>query len=934
MCWAKRFTPLLFLALVLGCTPTDRYRFTSASPSQWRSWWLLMAPGGALFDGTTGAPEDAPPREVTEPDVYRRDANLLYVLNQYRGLILIDLDSQTILAQAPTFGFPRDIYIAGSRAYVLVGNAHDCMVEGNTVSISVSARLYVVDVADPSDPEIVASFDLEGDLVDSRLVGDVLYAVCAEYEWSWIEDGVTAGVEVVKNQTSASWVTSVNIADPNHIYEADEVAFGGTGNVIQATPSAIYVAASDWPTDTTEITYVDISDPNGTMAVRGSALVRGHVADRFKMDEWNGVLRVVSNAWADQRRVFITTISLSNPDHLEVLAETELERAVGETLFATRFDGPRAYVVTFLVKDPLFVIDLSDPLHPEVAGELEIPGWSTHIEPQGDRLVALGVDDTGGVNRVCVRLFDVSDPGRPSLLDLVSFGQEWAWSSAYSDVKAFTVLQDLLIVPFSGWLDRYGSYDRLQFVSYSRNDLALRGYVDVEGDVLRSFEYDQTYFGLTTEELVAINGSDLDHPVVTHRLILAENLAEFLELSPALGAAVMPRLDTHTTIVRTTAIPDKGLQPLAHPPVPTKALGEVEVEIGNLINAHAYGPVVVLVGAMYDEIHYTSYVRVAMVDCSNPAAPQQTAVLNLDVAPCYGWWYWPLYAYDAPRPSKSVMAPWRWCSPNSTFLLRDTLAIRCRADDYDIVLGDRLPHEGVALVDLRVPAETSTVGFGYEQVVSLDAAADKLFIGSSVDAGFEGPMIWPISAFFLTELDVTGPSAGPRVNVPGTFVQYDADSDVLTLKDTQWSFPGLFSPDAALTVQLRTVRWYGSENVEPIDALTLPDSVATVLGCGPTVFFTLQEEGFRLASASLSSAGFLTMGQRVIVTDQWGNLLGGRQNTAYVSIGNAAVARYAFDGAPHLTNLVPVMGSPSKVRFGTDRAYIPLGYFGLVTLPL
>ena len=106
-------------------------------------------------------------------------------------------------------------------------------------------------------------------------------------------------------------------------------------------------------------TYVDIADPEGAINVRDAIDVNGYVADRFKMDAHNGVLRVVSSAWEDKRRVYVTTIDLDNPDDLSVLGETFLEDAVDETLFATRFDGDRAYIVTFFVVDPLFVLDLA-----------------------------------------------------------------------------------------------------------------------------------------------------------------------------------------------------------------------------------------------------------------------------------------------------------------------------------------------------------------------------------------------------------------------------------------------------------------------------------------------------------------------------------------------------------------------------------------------
>ena len=44
--------------------------------------------------------------------------------------------------------------------------------------------------------------------------------------------------------------------------------------------------------------------------------------------------------------------------------------ASGDSLYATRFDGARAYIVTYFTVDPLFVIDLSDPSAPKRQAQL------------------------------------------------------------------------------------------------------------------------------------------------------------------------------------------------------------------------------------------------------------------------------------------------------------------------------------------------------------------------------------------------------------------------------------------------------------------------------------------------------------------------------------------------------------------------------------
>ena len=58
---------------------------------------------------------------------------------------------------------------------------------------------------------------------------------------------------------------------------------------------------------------------------------------------------------------------------------------------ATRYDGDRVYVVTAIRMDPLWIVDNANPARPQLVSHLEVPGWSTYIEPLGDRLVTVGV---------------------------------------------------------------------------------------------------------------------------------------------------------------------------------------------------------------------------------------------------------------------------------------------------------------------------------------------------------------------------------------------------------------------------------------------------------------------------------------------------------------------------------------------------------------
>ncbi len=910
--------------------PNSNIRFTSADRN-YRFWGL---PGVlTAADGAGGGTEEQPvQRTVVEPDVIRRNGPWLYVLNQFRGLTIVNLDQWQIVSNLPTLGFPRDLYIQDGRAYVLVSRANRYNVSGNTVRFTIGSRLYIVDVADPQNASILSSIDLQGDLVDSRLVGNVLYAVGAQVDWyyGWAEpaDGVVSNnSKLVKSRTGGTWVTSVNCANPQNIFVADEVDFDGTGTEIHATSEAVFVSAPSWSTNTTQVTYVDISDPAGTMAVRGSVVVPGQVNDRFKMDYWNGVLRIVSYSWSNSRHTYLTTLDCSNPDSLSILAEYEFDRATGETLFATRFDGARGYLVTYFVVDPLFIADLADPTSPALVGELEVPGWSTYIEPLGERLLALGVDDTGGSRRVCVSLFNVADPTNPTLADRVTFGNSWNWSSAYDDVKSLAVFEDTVVVPFSGWEESYGQgFNRLQFVSYTPDDLTLRGYLDVQGTVLRTFKYNALYYCVTSEQLIAIDASNLNAPIAVNSLTLAENVADYQEIAPSVGAEIIAQREINQTLVRLET--------------PTKAkLGEVTLDISDVTDTFVYDSYLVLVAAEYDpDFRY----RVIMINCSDPTKPNIETDLVVDVEPYMSWWYY----YDGPvvlggsvdgappavglRDAKMMIYPWRVTLPGMVYLAGNMLVLRCSASSYSNVLGNEIPpNQGLAVVNLDTKQWIRTIGLGFREVVSVNSKDNFIYITSKTDAGLNFGQ--PLCAYYVTRVNPATGTSGQTANVPGVFVQYDPSNQILTLRDDQWS--SFYDYRSVL----RTVSWDGaSADVTVIDSKNLPSNVNQVIGRGTRIYMDAYDSaGYKLFAAQQSAGGALTIGTGILITDQWGCLIDGHGSAAYVSIGDGAIARYnCTNGLPQFSLLVEVMGTPLRIRFGTARAYAPIGYFGTAILPL
>ncbi len=253
--------------------------------------------------------------------------------------------------------------------------------------------------------------------------------------------------------------------------------------------------------DSTNIHAFDISDSNSTSYL-GSGRVSGTVQDQFSMSEFQGSIRIAStsDAWGrwwldgeldeDGEPVFsgptnqVTILQYEGEDCISIqivgTSPCNLLNQVGiieniapnETIWSARFVGERGYLVTFENIDPLWIIDLSNPLDPQILGELEIPGVSTYIHPVDENhLLTIGIgpgEDGLGLDwsTTQVSLFDVSDPSNPLLSDVQvlspgyidqnceeirSCGWSWSWSEASYEHKAFTYWgpEEMLAIPLS-----------------------------------------------------------------------------------------------------------------------------------------------------------------------------------------------------------------------------------------------------------------------------------------------------------------------------------------------------------------------------------------------------------------------------------------------------------------------------------------------------
>jgi uncharacterized secreted protein with C-terminal beta-propeller domain len=226
-------------------------------------------------------------------------------------------------------------------------------------------------------------------------------------------------------------------------------------NAVYMSRESLYVSGSGWrPQENVPITVLHkFSIEDGDIRYRASGAVMGYVGwsnPSYFMDEHEGDLRILTTAQGAHQLSVLRESGSQNLVTLAKLPNAARPGAIGkpgEAVFAVRFMGDRAYVVTFRTIDPLYVIDLQDAADPFIAGELEIPGFSTYLQPlgptQSELLLAVGRNTLpgGAPDGIKVELFDVRDIAHPQSIASEVFGRVGSSTEALDDPHALAFLE-------------------------------------------------------------------------------------------------------------------------------------------------------------------------------------------------------------------------------------------------------------------------------------------------------------------------------------------------------------------------------------------------------------------------------------------------------------------------------------------------------------
>jgi len=421
---------------------------------------------------------------VDEADIVKTDGEYIYFVSGNKTIIAkaYPPEQAQIVSQIELEGTIIGIFINGDRLvlfeqetpYYLYYDDVPAVRESSVPYVSPKIFVKVYDISDRDNPRLQREVSSDGQYVSSRMIGDYAYVVVNEPVYEEEDEPILPEIRVRANETEipATDIYYSNVSDYYYMYTTiiavntqnddqeptyETILLGASSN-LYVSLNNIYLTIPVWGSDifgrevwySQKISIHRIHIEGAEIEYVASGEIPGMVLNQFSMDEYADYFRVATTTWGETtgNHLYILDMDLNIVGSLEDLAP-------GETIYSARFMGERGYLVTFKQVDPLFVIDLSDPRHPEELGYLKVTGYSDYLHPYDENhLIGIGKETTDAgefawYQGVKISLFDVSDVGNPQEMSKLEIGDRGTDSPVLWDHKAFLFdkARNLLVMP-------------------------------------------------------------------------------------------------------------------------------------------------------------------------------------------------------------------------------------------------------------------------------------------------------------------------------------------------------------------------------------------------------------------------------------------------------------------------------------------------------
>jgi hypothetical protein len=430
---------------ILGELEKGQHDFTSYELRQ--SFWRLGQPGGPeiMTAKNAGTAPGGRSGEVEEADIYKIEKDRLYLLNTYRGFMVLDIADRKqpkVLARLPIYGTPVEMFVQKSTVYALVRDALYLTQDKGQLHFQRHglSQLHAIEISNPSKPKLLSTVEIAGELREglSRKIDDTIYVV------SYTPQGYGGGWRYQQDpaQKEQAWVYSFSVASPGlKLVDKLQIFEGGSGSesdeqagtsktrsfnsiAISATENALMVV-ENWNTwgsvsgssyscgsyeslQQAVVSLVDISSPSGKIKLHTKFETYGELRDQFKQT----YLHDATTGKGTYLGIFARREWLSKDCKGESRIENNLEAwdvTVGaapkklsslsfgkpnETIRGSAFDPERkvAFAITAEQIDPLYALSFANPSKLAILSEIGgLSGDMTVFRLIGDRKFLLGI---------------------------------------------------------------------------------------------------------------------------------------------------------------------------------------------------------------------------------------------------------------------------------------------------------------------------------------------------------------------------------------------------------------------------------------------------------------------------------------------------------------------------------------------------------------
>lgn len=468
---------------------------------------------GATFNSSSGYTPDTNPNAnsmtdysktniqtegVDEGDIVKTDGKYIYFVND-KGLTIIDSNPLTMKKvfelKNKNYGkLIRDIFLDKNKLIII----------SDVLQKNIGHRTFIetYDISDIKNLKLINENNVNGEYNQSRKKGERLYVITNDHyhsdtlynemrqypidlndlyelsnKFKIVSEGVNLEKVIYMPFTAHISLTVIN-SIPLYPDEAtDKIIFTGDPGQLYMSNDNIYTTSKQYAfnvdkrTTDTEIRKFAIEDKQFRYV--GKIKVEGKLLNQFSMGEENGVLFVAHSKPPMDKKDRENIISSFNENMKKISSLRGI--APKEKIYSARFVDGKAYIVTFRMIDPLFVVDIKNPSMMKILGQLKIPGYSNYLHPYSEKYLIgfgynVGQDIYGSDIRLGykISLFDVSDYSKPKELSVVNIGEEGSYSYLGNNHKMlmFDSKRNIFALPIfevSSKKERYYNHDYTKY---------------------------------------------------------------------------------------------------------------------------------------------------------------------------------------------------------------------------------------------------------------------------------------------------------------------------------------------------------------------------------------------------------------------------------------------------------------------------------------